>query len=232
MWSNRVDDNANKLAQKIIQRLLSKDCIYNSDEQGLLVNELSGAMYQGAPICVLYDMFENSSRVGDYLSISFVIEESKMYKNKELFPLIKKLMNIGYLRIIHSLLPYYSINSETEDELYMLLSYLSNRNVVVCAYTMNCISYILNDNQIAILSNILAEKNGINNAFVGSDLDEYMSIMRSGDVNKKILAFCSAVRNSLSLNEMLILEKEASCEEIYEFFYFYVLDKLKLSSPE
>ena len=36
MWSDRVDDNANKLAQKIIQRLLSKDSIYNSDEQGVV----------------------------------------------------------------------------------------------------------------------------------------------------------------------------------------------------
>lgn len=231
MWSDRVDDNANKLAQKIIQRLLSKDSIYNSDEQGVLVNELSSAMYQGASIDILFEMFDYANRIDDYLSLSFVIEESKMRKSKELFSLTKKLIDIGYLRIVYGLLPYYSINAETKDELYLLQTYLSNRNVIICAYAMKCISYLLNDQQIIVLSQVLSKKLNISNIFLKKDFVEYMDIIKNGKTNEKLLAFCSAARNDLSLNELLTLAREASCEEIYEFFYFHVLDKKEYLTP-
>ncbi|MEN9502472.1 MAG: hypothetical protein RI964_1757 [Pseudomonadota bacterium] len=222
MWNKEINDEATSSAYHVLHELLDCDLIYNSDKHGKLVNELSNLMYEGASVDALNYMASKANRVGDYMALSFVIEESLMLKDVTIFPLIKLLLKKDYFRIKAALIDFLAINAEDCDDVNLIVNYLSDRNIVVCARTMNVICYILTDHQIEIMLSTIGNDK-LRRFFLGNFcIDDFLFEMSCDEKISKMLIFCAATRLRKDKNELLKLEQLASCEEISEFFYFYV----------
>ena len=179
-------------------------------------------MYEGASVAVLNDMAAKANRIGDYMALSFVLEESLMLKDIIIFPLIKLLLKKDCFRIKVALVDFLAINAEDCNDMELIISFLNDRNVVVCARAMNVICYLLTDHQLEImLSTISNDK--LKHFFLGRfGTDDFLCEMSCGDKITKMLIFCAAVRLKKDNGELLKLEQLATIKEISEFFYFYV----------
>lgn len=189
MWNKKVNSEATQAAYRVVLELLDCDLVYNSDKYGRLVNELSNLMYEGASVAVLNYMAAKANRIGDYMALSFVIEESLMLKDVTILPLIKLLLKKDCFRIKAALVDFLAINAEDCNDMELITSFLNDRNVVVCARAMNVICYLLTDHQLEMmLSTISNDK--LKHFFLGRfGTDDFLFEMPCSDKITKMLMF-------------------------------------------
>lgn len=221
MWNEQLSESASTKASLVIDKLLDKNLVFNTDEYGVLVNQLSDLMYQGASLEVLYDFFNKSKNITHYMALAFIIEESWFVKNKRIYPLIKKLINLNYYRVTSGLIFNYAINITSKEDLNYLYLLLSNQHLVIRVRTMYAVSYIIDDETYQKFIDFSDELRKIQK----KKLDIRMKCIPNTSKLLEILIFCNFVRSkSLNKKELLVLANRASCDEILEFYYFYVLD--------
>jgi len=223
MLNKKIDNQAHQL---LIEILNEDD---NNERVGILVNQLNDLIYQGASWKILETYYEKASNWGDYRNIGFLIDEGPFFNDKNISPLIKKLLNTEDSYVISEILVTYVSNITTIEELRYLLS-LCGIGITskLCGLEVVAMKAIvtLSKEQLVLLKKIsfkedkeplhlfFKSKNELSQDFLKKN------IFNKSEIYKKIV-FMVAVYTNCTNEELKELVKLSKSVNIYDFYYIY-----------